>query len=113
MSNDTKFECPKLSNDELISNVNYPSISIGKLKRHQGLDAKVIPKKIVFTKGLKRVPFEVSFDGKKAPSGYNFEHITWFNGWRSVRIVFTVNIEYFKYRSLLDNKLRQWSSPVQ
>ena len=30
------FSCPKLSNENLISNINYPSISIGNLDRHQG-----------------------------------------------------------------------------
>ncbi|PON69886.1 Subtilase [Trema orientale] len=120
ISNRTKFQCPKLSNHELISNINYPSISVGKLKRHQaprvitrtvtnvgpynstyfaqvhapkGLDVKIIPEKIVFTKGLKRVSFEVSFDGKKATSGYSFGHVIWFDGRRSVRLVFTVNVQ--------------------
>ncbi|PON78138.1 Subtilase [Parasponia andersonii] len=116
----TQFSCPKLSIEELISNINYPSISISPLKRHQavkvikrtvtnvgpfnstyiakvhspeGLVVKVTPDKIAFTKGLKRVPFQVSFYGKEAPSGYNFGSITWFDGRRSVRVVFSVNVE--------------------
>ena len=119
MSN-TKFNCPKLSIEELISNINYPSISISQLNRHQaakiikrtvtnvgpsnstyiakvhspqGLVVKVTPDKIAFTKGLKRVPFQVSFYGKEAPSGYNFGSVTWFDGRRSVRVVFSVNVE--------------------
>lgn len=54
---------------------------------------KVIPEKIVFTKGQKRVAFEVSFCGKEAPSGYNYGTVTWFDGRHSVRVVFTVNVD--------------------
>ncbi|KAH9622998.1 hypothetical protein KSS87_007941, partial [Heliosperma pusillum] len=31
----TKFTCPKVSSDQLISNINYPSISIGGLKKNE------------------------------------------------------------------------------
>ncbi|ONI21188.1 hypothetical protein PRUPE_2G051800 [Prunus persica] len=119
MSN-TKFICPKSSIDELISNVNYPSISISKLNRHQpaktiqrtatnvaalnstyiakvhapaGLIVKVLPEKLVFAEGVRRVSFQVSFYGKEAPRGYNFGSITWFDGRHSVRTVFSVNVE--------------------
>ncbi|XP_030489278.2 CO(2)-response secreted protease isoform X1 [Cannabis sativa] len=119
MSN-TKFTCPKLSIEELISNINYPSISISQLNRHhgakvikrsvtnvgpfnstyiakvhspQGLVVKVSPEKLFFSKGVKSVPFRVSFSGKDAQSGYNFGSITWFDGRRSVRVVFSVNVE--------------------
>ncbi|EXB44294.1 Subtilisin-like protease [Morus notabilis] len=120
VASNTKFKCPEHSNKELISNINYPSISISKLRRNQskviqrtvtnvgpsnsayiakvqspkGLVVKVIPDKIVFTKGLKRAPFEVSFFGnKEAASGYNYGSITWFDDRRSVRVVFTVNLD--------------------
>ncbi|KAL5568397.1 hypothetical protein UlMin_024972 [Ulmus minor] len=116
----TKFTCPKLSIEELISNINYPSISISKLKRHQapqvikrtvtnvgpanstyiarvhssnGLIVKVTPEKIVFEEGLKKADFQVSFSGKEAPSGYNFGTIIWFDGRHSVRVVFSVDVE--------------------
>lgn len=116
----TKFNCPKSSSEELISNINYPSISISKLDRHQpakviertvtnigapnstyiakvqsppGLSVKVIPEKIVFTKGLKRVPFQVSFNGREAQKGYNFGSITLLDERHSVRVVFVVNVE--------------------
>ncbi|XP_062092041.1 CO(2)-response secreted protease-like [Humulus lupulus] len=116
----TKFNCPKVSIEELISNINYPSISISQLNRHhaakvikrsvtnvgpsnstyiakvhssQGLVVKVSPEKIRFSKGVKSVPFQVSFSGKEAQSGYNFGSITWFDGRRSVRVVFSVNVE--------------------
>ena len=115
-----KFSCPKSSFDELISNINYPSISISKLDRHLatqtvtrtvrnvgspnstyialvhapvGLEVTVSPKKMVFVEGLKRASFKVSFHGKEASRGYNFGSITWFDGRHSVRTVFAVNVE--------------------
>ncbi|KAB2627281.1 subtilisin-like protease SBT5.3 [Pyrus ussuriensis x Pyrus communis] len=119
MSN-TKFNCPKISIEELISNINYPSISISKLNRRQpakaikrtvtnvgalnstyiakvqapvGLTVSVLPEKLVFAEGVRRVSFQVSFYGKEARSGYNFGSITWFDGQHSVRTVFSVNVE--------------------
>lgn len=116
----TNFNCPKNSIEELISNINYPSISIGKLSRHQtaktvkrtvtnvglsnssyiaklhapvGLVVKVFPKKLVFHEGVKRLSYKVSFFGKEAPGGYNFGSLTWFDGRHSVRTVFTVSVE--------------------
>ncbi|XP_020534057.1 CO(2)-response secreted protease isoform X2 [Jatropha curcas] len=117
----TKFNCPRISFDKLISNINYPSISISKLDRHQaaqitikrsvinvgtpnatyiakveapqGLLVKVLPKKLVFKEGLSRLSFKVSFDGQMASNGYNFGSVTWLDGRHSVRIVFTVNVE--------------------
>lgn len=119
MSN-TKFNCPKISTEELIPNINYPSISISKLNRHQpattikrtatnvgppnstyiakvnapaGLIVKVLPQKMVFAEGVRRVSFQVSFYGKEAPSGYSYGSITWFDGRYSVNTVFCVNVE--------------------
>ncbi|KAF5736682.1 hypothetical protein HS088_TW14G00832 [Tripterygium wilfordii] len=119
MSN-SKFNCPKTSYESLISNINYPSISIGKLDRHQasymikrtitnvglpnstyisrvhapaGLMVKVLPKKIAFTEYIRKASFEVSFNAAKASTGYNFGSITWRDGQHSARIVFTVNVE--------------------
>lgn len=114
----TKFNCPKVSTEELISNINYPSISVSKLNRHQpvmtikrtatnvgapnstyiakvnapvGLVVKVLPEKIVFAEGVRKVSFQVSFYGKEAPTGYSFGSITWFDGRHSVNTVFSVN----------------------
>ncbi|XP_004308189.1 PREDICTED: CO(2)-response secreted protease-like [Fragaria vesca subsp. vesca] len=119
MSN-TKFNCPKVSTEKLISNINYPSISVSKLNRHQpvmtikrtatnvgapnstyiakvnapvGLVVKVLPEKIVFAEGVRKVSFQVSFYGKEAPTGYSFGSITWFDGRHSVNTVFSVNVE--------------------
>lgn len=116
----TKFKCPKASIEDLISNVNYPSISIGKLDRHgpiktvkrtvtnvgptnstytaivrrpKGLIVKVDPKNIVFNGSTKRVSYNVSFFGKEARPGYNFGSVTWSDGRHHVRTVFSVNVE--------------------
>ena len=117
----TTLQCPSNSNKELITDINYPSISIGNLNQQQstprvvkrivtnvgpssstytaqvynpttGLVVKVNPNTIVFSNDLK-VPFEVSFDGKGAAKGYHFGHITWSDGNNhSVRIVYAVNV---------------------
>ncbi|KAL2942942.1 CO(2)-response secreted protease [Bienertia sinuspersici] len=116
----TMFKCPKVSLDKLISDINYPSISIGKLKRNhkkrvtrhvinvgsspnssytatvsapKGLRVNVFPKKIVFHKGSSTATFNVTFHGKQAKKGYNYGSLTWFDGLHNVRIVFAVNIE--------------------
>ena len=120
MSN-TNFNCPKNSTEELISNINYPSISIGILSRHHqtaktiqrtvsnvglsnttyiakvhapmGLVVNVFPRKLVFFKGVTRLSYKVSFFGKEAPGGYNTGSITWRDGRHSVQTVFTVNVK--------------------
>ncbi|KAM6549674.1 hypothetical protein CsatB_021350 [Cannabis sativa] len=115
------LQCPKNSRPEFITNINYPSISIGNLKRQQstptiikrtvtnvgpststytarvnspkGLVVKVNPDTIVFSNSLNKVSFEVSFDGKGASNGYNFGDITWSDALNhSVRIVYAVKV---------------------
>ncbi|XP_030534543.1 CO(2)-response secreted protease-like isoform X3 [Rhodamnia argentea] len=115
-----KFRCPENSVGELISDVNYPSISISNLNRHgsarvvartvtnvgpvnstyvasvdspMGLTVKVNPSKIDFRQNARRVSYNVSFDGKEAPGGYNFGSLTWSDGRHSVRTVFAVNVK--------------------
>ncbi|KAK0591411.1 hypothetical protein LWI29_001347 [Acer saccharum] len=116
------FNCPNISNDKLISNINYPSISISNLDRHRvgvrsikrtvtnvgslnatyiarvhapsGLLVKVIPEKIAFSESIKRVSFKIAFYSKQeASNGYKFGSITWLDGLHSVRMVFAVNVE--------------------
>ncbi|KAJ9179499.1 hypothetical protein P3X46_011281 [Hevea brasiliensis] len=114
------FNCPRISFDKLISNINYPSISISKLDVHQasqtikrivtnvgspnatyiarvqapeGLMVKVLPKKLIFKEGSSKMSFKVSFNGKMASRGYNFGSVTWVDGRHTVRVVFTVNVE--------------------
>ncbi|KAL8159648.1 hypothetical protein V2J09_001185 [Rumex salicifolius] len=113
----TAFICPKGSSDDLISNINYPTISIGRLGSHQsktvtrrvinvgsmnstytvdvqtpqGLTVNVSPKKIVFREGLKMALFDVTFS-QAHQKGYKFGSLTWRDGRHKVRVVFAVNI---------------------
>ncbi|OMO51969.1 hypothetical protein COLO4_37445 [Corchorus olitorius] len=114
------FKCPKKSSAHLISNINYPSISISTLSKTRGfrtikrrvtnvgpqnvtytatvhaplgLKVKVFPKKITFVENERRVPFKVLFDGRDASTGYNFGALTWSGGLYSVRMIFAVNVE--------------------
>ncbi|BAT89846.1 hypothetical protein VIGAN_06094700 [Vigna angularis var. angularis] len=116
----TNFDCPKNSSEDLISNINYPSISISTLKRQQkpkvitrtvtnvgspnatytakvrsseGLVVKVIPNKLVFSEGVQRITYKVSFYGKEANGGYNFGSLTWLDGHHYVHTVFAVKVE--------------------
>lgn len=117
----TNFSCPRNSSPSLISNINYPSISIGSLDRSRAVQTiqrtltnvgspnttylahvqtsnrlivKVSPKKIAFKEGTRKVSFKASFHAHEAPVGYNFGSITWTDGEEhSVRIVFAVNVE--------------------
>ncbi|MCD7465527.1 hypothetical protein HAX54_001472 [Datura stramonium] len=125
VSKKNNFNCPKNASTntkkELISHINYPSISIEKLKQNQGvmkikrvatnvgsptvtytssiisppgLIVRVSPRMIGFVKGIKTASFQVSFDGKKASKGYNFGSITWSDdGSHKVQMVFAVNVE--------------------
>lgn len=116
----TNFKCPRKSSDNLISSINYPSISISRLDKTRGfrtitrsvtnvgllnvtytataqaplgLKVKVLPKTITFVENVRRVPFRVSFDGRGASTGYNFGSLTWSGGPYSVRMVFAVNVK--------------------
>ncbi|KAJ0044697.1 hypothetical protein Pint_05686 [Pistacia integerrima] len=125
----SNFNCSKNSIDKLISNINYPSISISKLGRNKairtvrrtvtnvgltnatytasvqapsGLVVNVYPKKISFGVGVKRASLKVSFNGKEASSGYNFGSITLWDGRRSsVRMVYAVNVGIMKLMNLI------------
>lgn len=116
----TNFGCPRNSSESLISNINYPSISIRNLNRRQkpkvirrtatnvgspnatyiakvhapeGLVVKVFPNKLVFAEGVKKISYKVSFYGKEAHGGYNFGSLTWIDGRHYVRTVFAVNVK--------------------
>ncbi|KAK7314032.1 hypothetical protein VNO77_39240 [Canavalia gladiata] len=116
----TNFNCPRNSSEDLISNINYPSISISKLKRQQnakvitrtvtnvghlnttytakvhapqGLVVNVIPNKLVFSEGIQKMTYKVSFNAKDAHGGYNFGSLTWLDGQHYVHTVFAVNVE--------------------
>ena len=116
----TNFNCPRNSSEDLISNINYPSISIKTLSRQQkakvvtrtvtnvgsfnatytakvhapeGLVVKVTPNKLVFSEGVQRMSYQVSFYGKDAGGGYNFGSLTWLDGRHYVHTVFAVNVK--------------------
>lgn len=115
----TNVTCPKTSQD-LISNLNYPSISIQTLKRNQkvkvitrtvtnvgafnatyvakvhapeGMVVNVFPNKLVFSENVERITYKVSFYAREAHGGYNFGSITWLDGRHYVHTVFAVKVE--------------------
>ncbi|KAJ1381489.1 Peptidase S8/S53 domain [Sesbania bispinosa] len=116
----TNVTCPRDSSEDLISNINYPSISTKLLKKQkkpkvitrtvtnvgslnatytakvhapEGLVVKVIPNKLVFSEGIQRMTYEVSFYGKEAHGGYNFGSLTWLDGRHYVHTVFAAKVE--------------------
>ncbi|GMH13273.1 hypothetical protein Nepgr_015114 [Nepenthes gracilis] len=118
LSNTKMFNCPKVSSNSLISHINYPSISIGRLTRNHtitvrryvanvgspnatyeamvhapsGLWVNVSPKKIAFQESSRSASFNVSFKGKRALKGYNFGSVIWSDGPHTVTVVFAINI---------------------
>ncbi|KAI3848188.1 hypothetical protein MKX03_022363, partial [Papaver bracteatum] len=116
----TKFTCPTKSSEDFISDLNYPSISISKLKRRDkvrtitrtvtnvghrnatyvaklhsprsGLIIKVSPEKLVFTEDSRKASFKVSFYDKGKTKGYKFGSVTWSDHVHFVRVVFAVNV---------------------
>ncbi|KAF8403567.1 hypothetical protein HHK36_011671 [Tetracentron sinense] len=115
----TNFSCPTTSFEDLISNLNYPSISISKLDRKRGsqtitrtvtnvgsknstyiatvqapigLVAKVSPNKLIFTDNLRTASFKVFFSSDGSTMGYKFGAVTWSDGLHFVRTVFVVNV---------------------
>ncbi|XP_039129832.1 CO(2)-response secreted protease-like [Dioscorea cayenensis subsp. rotundata] len=115
----TKFSCPRNSSPELISNINYPSISVSKVdgtkntvsvtrtvtnvgpgnstysvtvEAPSGFIVRVSPEKLVFNKRWMKASYEVSFDVKGAKKGYGFGSLIWSDGAHIVRSVFAVNV---------------------
>ncbi|KAJ8648015.1 hypothetical protein MRB53_001038 [Persea americana] len=112
-----RFECPKDSGGDLISNLNYPSIAISKfdgkeskkvsrtvtnvgaddetvytatIKSPHGLDVKVIPDRLQFTKNSKKLSYQVVFSSSSSVKGDLFGSITWTDGKHRVRTPFAV-----------------------
>lgn len=112
------FSCPSNSSADLISNMNYPSIAISNFKAKvsrtvtrtvtnvgedetiysatvdapSGLDVKVIPDKLIFTKDSKKLSYQVIFTSD-APKEEMFGSVTWTNGKYKVRSPFVVTTE--------------------
>lgn len=115
-----KFNCPPDPSTDLISELNYPSISIAALDSgyggvrtvHRsainvgpanctyavqvdapaGIEVKVLPEKLFFARRGKKASYQVTFDGKNAGKGYHFGSLTWSDGAHLVRTVFAVNV---------------------
>lgn len=116
------FTCPKDSNPDLISNLNYASIAVSGIKMNEskkvsrtvtnvgeeeetvytvsvkaprGVDVKVVPDALQFTKTRKKLSYQViySYTGlsSSSPKGDLFGSITWTNGKYRVRSPFVVS----------------------
>ncbi|KAF6174318.1 hypothetical protein GIB67_040811, partial [Kingdonia uniflora] len=116
----TEFDCPKESNTDLISELNYPSIAISKfdgkniknitrtvtnvgaddetiytasVKSLKELEVKVVPQTLQFTKRNKKLSYQVIFSSSSAIAGDLFGSITWSNGMYKVKSPFVVTSE--------------------
>ncbi|KAI9201270.1 hypothetical protein LWI28_020990 [Acer negundo] len=111
------FTCPKESSIDLISNINYPSISISGFKESRtvtrtatnvagdgessyvvsidapkGINAKVIPDKLQFSKNGEKLSYQVTLSSTVSSLKEDlFGSITWSNGKYKVRIPFAVS----------------------
>lgn len=119
ISNSTNgFSCPSNSSINLISDLNYPSIAVSALKQNEvrtvnrvvtnvgaqddtvytasvnspsGLDVRVVPNKLKFSKSYKSLGFQVLFSVKDSSlQGDLFGSITWSDGTHTVRSPFAV-----------------------
>lgn len=115
-----EFACPKDSNADYISNINYPSIAIsqfnGKTTKNvsrrvtnvagdgdtvftatvdapTSLSVTVIPDKLKFSKNNQKLSYQVVFSSTtSSPKGDMFGSLTWTNGKNKVRSPFVVSI---------------------
>ncbi|KAH7528053.1 hypothetical protein FEM48_Zijuj05G0030900 [Ziziphus jujuba var. spinosa] len=115
----SNFTCPKEWSDDAISNINYPSIAISNFDGKQsknvtrtvtnvsgdekavfmatmdapsGLDVKVIPDKLAFTKNNQKLSYQVVFSSAVSPiNSHVYGSITWTNGKFSARSPFVVS----------------------
>lgn len=114
------FNCPQNSSSDLISNINYPSIAISNFKGKDavnvsrtvtnvgeedetlyssiidapsGLNIKLIPDKLQFTKNSKKLSYQVLFSSTSTLLKEDlFGSITWSNGKYSVRSPFVLTV---------------------
>ncbi|KAI0498222.1 hypothetical protein KFK09_021463 [Dendrobium nobile] len=115
-----KFNCPPNLSTDLISELNYPSISIATLDKAfggvrtvqrsvinvgpanctyvvqvdapRGLSVNIWPEKLFFERRGMKASYQVTFDGKNAGKGYCFGSLTWSDGAHLVRTVFAINV---------------------
>ncbi|CAI9106662.1 OLC1v1005865C1 [Oldenlandia corymbosa var. corymbosa] len=109
------FSCPKNSNEEMISNINYPSIVIVQsanrkfttvtrtvtnvgdeestyrvtVEMSQNVEIKVSPTELKFTKYQKKLSYEVTTYAAQL-NGFAYGSISWSNEKHNVRIPFVV-----------------------
>lgn len=116
----TNFSCSGKTSANLISNINYPSISIARLDGNRsaqttvsrtvinvgpsnstytatvdapaGFLVSVLPNKLVFAKRGVKASYKVKFDVRNANKGYGFGSVNWSDGAHLVRTVFAVNV---------------------
>ncbi|KAG6466457.1 CO(2)-response secreted protease-like [Zingiber officinale] len=116
----TNFSCPINPSPDLISSINYPSISIAKLEgKNQavttvsrtvtnvgppnstytvsvdaptGLIVKVSPERLVFTRRGMKASYHVNFQATTMSKGYAYGSIVWSDGAHKVTTVFAVNL---------------------
>ncbi|TVT97619.1 hypothetical protein EJB05_57110 [Eragrostis curvula] len=114
------FNCAANASKDLISNLNYPSITVTGLSKTgsrtvtravtnvgaleestytvtvsapAGLDVKVTPSKLEFTKSVKKLAFQVNFSGKNMAGKSTLSgSVTWSDGKHMVRSPFVVTI---------------------
>lgn len=115
------FSCSSNSSEEQMSNLNYPSIAVSFFNDHKsikvkrtvtnvgkedslytvsvetpkdaGLEAHVTPKKLQFTKNIRRLSYQVTFkhdNSREFINGNVFGSITWTGGKYKVRIPYAV-----------------------
>eukprot|EP01018_Ginkgo_biloba_P019103 Gb_39463 [translate_table: standard] len=114
------YNCPSGAKTDQISNMNYPTIAISKLDLNgnktvsravtnvgsdqdsvykvavdapRGLNVKVSPDNLQFSKTSNKLSFNVVFTASNvATKGYTFGSITWTDGKHNVRTPFAVNV---------------------
>ncbi|KAH9625467.1 hypothetical protein KSS87_008130 [Heliosperma pusillum] len=110
-----RFSCPSNSSQDMISNINYPSIAVSKnagtVKRTvtnvdseeetnytvivdapKGLEVTVLPKELKFTASIKKLSYQITFTASYA-KGDLFGAITWTNNKYNVRSPFVITSE--------------------
>ncbi|XP_031120553.1 CO(2)-response secreted protease-like [Ipomoea triloba] len=113
------FQCPDKVTEDIISNMNYPSIAISKLKDGEpktvtrtvtnvgpeesvytatieamtGIETTVTPNKLVFTKEKKKLTYNVTFTAPSSPKNDIFGSITWTSGKYRVRSPIVISAE--------------------
>ncbi|PIM98466.1 Tripeptidyl-peptidase II [Handroanthus impetiginosus] len=111
------FSCSSDSSSDLISNMNYPSIAVSKLKENESktvsrsvtnideedstytaaveapasINVQVVPNKLHFTKDVKKLSFQVTFKLSKTSEEDLFGSITWTSEKYKVRSPFVVS----------------------